>query len=343
MSKILQIATRHPENIIDIRDENTLKAMKTWWEEKGHSGRVFDRYIPITGNEVRYACYPIETIREDTQTFSQKNKTFNEIAPKLSFECLKELNFDPKDVCMITSSTMTGVGIPTVPHTLLKEFDFPESIIKIPMFGLACNGGTHVMAIADEYLKGNPDKLVIALTTDLCSLNLCPETSTLTTIFGSAIFGDGVGAILIAGDDYKREGWKILKYKSYVMPDTEDYITLQGLSEGLLYHVESTKLQEIPKISAKFNIKIKEFIEGHTINNWICQPGGKLVMENTISGLGLAKNALDSSFEMFRQFGNMSATSVIKTLEHDFDKNGKTVIISYGPGFQNDLILLEKS
>ena len=31
-------------------------------------------------------------------------------------------------------------------------------------------------------------------------------------------------------------------------------------------------------------------------------------------------NALDSSFEMFRQFGNMSATSLIKTLEHDFDK-----------------------
>ena len=187
----------------------------------------------------------------------------------------------------------------------------------------------------------------------MCSLNLCPETSTLTTIFGSAIFGDGVGAILIAGDDYKKQvtkhlflgvhGWKIIKYKSYVMPNTEDYITLQGLSEGLLYHVESTKLQEIPKISEKFNIKIKEFIEGHTIDNWICHPGGKLVMENTIRGLGLAKNALDSSFEMFRQFGNMSATSVIKTLEHDFDKNGKTVIISYGPGFQIDLILLEKT
>ena len=66
-------------------------------------------------------------------------------------------------------------------------------------------------------------------------------------------------------------------------------------------------------------------------------------MENTIRGLGLAKNALDSSFEMFRNFGNMSATSVIKTLEHDFDKTGKTVMISYGPGFQIDLMLLEKT
>jgi len=51
---------------------------------------------------------------------------------------------------------------------------------------------------------------------------------------------------------------------------------------------------------------------------------------------------LDSSFELFRNFGNMSATSVIKTLQHDFDKDGKTVMISYGPGFQVDVILLEK-
>ena len=43
-------------------------------------------------------------------------------------------------------------------------------------------------------------------------------------------------------------------------------------------------------------------------------------MQNTIMGLGLPKDALDSSFEMFKWFGNMSATSVIKTLEHDFDK-----------------------
>ena len=101
-------------------------------------------------------------------------------------------------------------------------------------------------------------------------------------------------------------------------------------------------MQEIPKESLEVHGKVKEFIEGHTIDNWICHPGGKIVMENTIIGLGLAKNALDSSFEMFRNFGNMSATSVIKTLEHDFDKTGKTVMISYGPGFQIDLMLLEK-
>ena len=343
MSKILQIATRHPDNVIDQRQENTIKIMKSWWQEKGHSSRVFDRYIPLTGVTTRHTCFPIETIREQSKTFTVKNKKFNEIAIKLSLECVKELNFNPQDVCMITSSTMTGVGIPTIPHSLLKEFDFPESLVKIPMFGLACNGGTHVLSIAHEYLKAHSDKLVIALTTDLCSLNLCPDTSTLTTVFGSAIFGDGIGVILIAGDDYNdASGWKLHKHRSYVLPETDDYITLQGREDGLLYDVESTKLQEIPKASLELNDKIKEFIEGHTIDNWICHPGGKVVMQNTIMGLGLPSDALDSSFEMFKWYGNMSATSVIKTLEHDFDKTGKTVMISYGPGFQIDLVLLEK-
>jgi len=151
MSKILQIATKHPKN--RLHNDDFKEKLKEWWQEKGYSGRVFDRYMPLTGVEYRHTCYPIETMREQSQTFTQKNKTFNEIANELSLEAVLELGLlVPEDVCMIASTTMTGVGIPTVPHKLLSRFDFSNSVIKIPMFGLACNGGTHVIQIADEFL-----------------------------------------------------------------------------------------------------------------------------------------------------------------------------------------------
>jgi alkylresorcinol/alkylpyrone synthase len=341
MSKILQIVTKHPENRLH-NDDFKVK-LKEWWQEKGYSGRVFDRYMPLTGVEYRHTCYPIETMREQSQTFTQKNKTFNEVVHKLSLEAVLELDLlVPEDVCMITSTTMTGVGIPTVPHKLLSHFDFPDSVIKIPMFGLACNGGTHVIQIADEFLKANPTKVVICLTNDLVSMNLNPEDRSLTTVFGITIFGDGVSAILMAGDDYEHGGWKVLKHASHILPDTEDFITLEGTSAGLLYNVESTKLQELPKAADALLPKVEEFIKGHDIDHWICHPGGKVVLQNTTEGLNLPDGALDSSFEMFRLFGNMSATSVIKTLQNDFMKEGKLVMISYGPGFQVDLCLLEK-
>ena len=341
MSKILQIVTKHPENRLH-NDDFKVK-LKEWWQEKGYSGRVFDRYMPLTGVEYRHTCYPIETMREQSQTFTQKNKTFNEVVHKLSLEAVLELGLlVPEDVCMITSTTMTGVGIPTVPHKLLSHFNFSDSVIKIPMFGLACNGGTHVIQIADEFLKSNPTKVAICLTNDLVSMNLNPEDSSLTTVFGITIFGDGVSAILMAGDDYEHGGWKVLKHASHILPDTEDFITLEGTSAGLLYNVESTKLQELPKASNALLPKVEEFIKGHDIDHWICHPGGKVVLENTAEGLNLPDGALDSSFEMFRLFGNMSATSVIKTLQNDFMKEGKLVMISYGPGFQVDLCLLEK-
>jgi alkylresorcinol/alkylpyrone synthase len=341
MSKILQIVTKHPENRLH-NDDFKVK-LKEWWQEKGYSGRVFDRYMPLTGVEYRHTCYPIETMREQSQTFTQKNKTFNEVVHKLSLEAVLELDLlVPEDVCMITSTTMTGVGIPTVPHKLLSHFDFPDSVIKIPMFGLACNGGTHVIQIADEFLKANPTKVVICLTNDLVSMNLNPEDRSLTTVFGITIFGDGVSAILMAGDDYEYGVWKVLKHASHILPDTEDFITLEGTSAGLLYNVESTKLQELPKAADALLPKVEEFIKGHDIDHWICHPGGKVVLQNTAEGLNLPDGALDSSFEMFRLFGNMSATSVIKTLQNDFMKEGKLVMISYGPGFQVDLCLLEK-
>ena len=84
MSKVLQIATRHPEN--EHHNKDFAAELKLWWEEKGYSGRVFDRYLPLTGVETRYACYNREEMREKSQTFTQKNKTFNEVAIKLSLE-----------------------------------------------------------------------------------------------------------------------------------------------------------------------------------------------------------------------------------------------------------------
>ena len=134
MSKILNIVTKHPKH--RLHNDDFKESLKEWWQEKGYSGRVFDRYMPLTGVECRHTCYPIETMREQSQTFTQKNKTFNEIANELSLEAVSELShLVPEDVCMITSTTMTGVGIPTVPHKLLSHFDFPDSVIKIPMFG----------------------------------------------------------------------------------------------------------------------------------------------------------------------------------------------------------------
>ena len=341
MSKILKISTRHPE--FRLHNDDFKVKLKDWWQEKGYTGRVFDRYMPLTGVEYRNTCFSIDDIREQSQTFTVKNLKFNEVVEKLTLECVNEFDFDPQDVCMICSTTMTGVGIPTVPHMLLKHFNFPKSIIKIPMFGLACNGGTHVIQIADEFLKSHPNKLVIALTTDLCSLNLNPEDNSLTTVFGTCIFGDGISAILLAGDEYEsKNSWKVIKHQSHVLPDTEDYITLKGTSEGLLYNVESTKLQEIPNSSDTLNNITKEFVGDNKIDHWICHPGGKQVLENTYKGLNLNKEDLQSSFDIFREYGNMSATSVIKILENDFDKKGTLVMISYGPGFQIDLCILEK-
>ena len=142
------------------------------------------------------------TVQSMTNTLTKDSKAtikqINEIVNELSLDAVLELShLVPEDVCMIASTTMTGVGIPTVPHKLLSQLDFPESLIKIPMFGLACNGGTHVIQIADEFFKANPNKVAICLTNDLCSMNLNPEDSSLTTVFGITIFGDGVSAILM--------------------------------------------------------------------------------------------------------------------------------------------------
>jgi predicted naringenin-chalcone synthase len=79
---------------------------------------------------------------------------------------------------------------------------------------------------------------------------------------------------------------------------------------------------------------------------WAVHPGGSLVLERIHKELKLPAGALDFSYQILRDYGNMSSPSVMFVLERILKKakpkrNQKCLLLSFGAGFTIFAALME--
>jgi len=107
--------------------------------------------------------------------------------------------------------------------------------------------------------------------------------------------------------------------------------------------VPETIAAHFPKIIHPFLEKSNTAIE--EIDHLVFHPGGKKIVQ-TIEGLfgALGKN-IDDTKEVLRSYGNMSSATVLYVLERFLDKDisagEKGLMLSFGPGFSAQKVLLE--
>jgi predicted naringenin-chalcone synthase len=120
-------------------------------------------------------------------------------------------------------------------------------------------------------------------------------------------------------------------------------LTNAGLQMVLDIEVPNTIASHFPAIIHPFlaqnNLKIED------IDHLIFHPGGKKIVqtvEELFSDLG--KN-INATKEVLRLYGNMSSATVLYVLERIMDekpkKGEKGVMLSFGPGFSAQRVLLE--
>jgi alkylresorcinol/alkylpyrone synthase len=107
--------------------------------------------------------------------------------------------------------------------------------------------------------------------------------------------------------------------------------------------------QSIPSLVASdFASILSSFLERHAIDaddidGFACHPGGAKVLDALEDALGLERGALKESRSVLRDFGNMSAATVMFVLERmDWRKAGQRLLMTaLGPGFSSAFLVLE--
>lgn len=291
---------------------------------------------------------PIEVFTKTS--FEERNAIYVreviDLGEKVLAKSLQKANWKPQDLDYIITVSCTGIMIPSVDAYLINKLQLRQDIVRLPVTEMGCAAGISGIIYAKNFLQANPGKraAVIAIESPTATFQL--DDFSMANIVSAAIFGDGAACVLLSSHD-DDDGPEILADEMYHFYENIHMmgfkLTNSGLQMVLDIEVPDTIASHFPDIIYPFLEKNSLKIED--IDHLIFHPGGKKIVqtvEDLFSHLG--KN-IDDTKEVLRLYGNMSSATVLYVLERIMDnkpqKGSKGLMLSFGPGFSAQRVLLQ--
>jgi alkylresorcinol/alkylpyrone synthase len=250
-------------------------------------------------------------------------------------KALSAAHLRARDVDAIVTVSSTGIATPSLEARASLRMGFRDDVQRIPVFGLGCAGGVSGLAIASRLAKAQPGAVVLLVVVELCTLAFRLDQLTKANMVATALFGDGAAAcILRAGEGGIAE---IEACGEHTWPGTLDIMGWDVDSQGF----EVIFAQAIPSFAeeniqpAISGILHRAGIAMNEVDRLVCHPGGMKVIVALEKAFGLAPGALDHERDILREYGNMSAATVLFVLEKAIRVGlpRRSVLTALGPGF----------
>ena len=314
----------------------------------GPRSSLFEHLEPVFGNSLirtRYACMPPEWYLTP-RDFGEKSARYAEhavaLAREIAVRALDEANLDPADIDAIVTVSSTGVMTPSLDARLMNLLPFRRDTIRLPIFGLGCAGGVLGLTRAAQLARSQPGLRVLVIVIELCTMAIRHDRMTPSNIVATALFGDGgAGAIVEgangAGDAEMPALGTIGVGGEHTWPDSLDIMGWRvdnlGLDVVFSHSIPTVVADDYPGALAGF--LARNAIDPRDIVRPCCHPGGVKVIEALEQTLGLSPGALDVEREVLRDYGNMSAPTVLFVLDKLRWRavEGPVLLSSLGPGF----------
>ena len=346
--KIISVAKHLPKYVRKTKD--IIPYVKNW--VKGQEERFQRKVIKMfegAGVDKRYSIMDIDDVFFNS-SFEEKNNIYMKEITKLAEESLKKslkkVILKPTDIDYIITVSCTGIMIPSVDAYLINNLKMKHDIIRLPVTEMGCVAGVSGIIYAKNFLKSNPNKRAAVVSVEAPTATFQLEDFSMSNIVSAAIFGDGASCVILSSYD-EDIGPKVIDESMYHFYNSIDIMGFKLVNTGL----EMILDKKVPEtISNHFSKIIHPFLKRNSlkiedINHLIFHPGGKKIV-NTVENLfkSFGKN-IDDTKEVLKLYGNMSSATVLYVLERFMDKNiqkgDKGLMLSFGPGFTAQRILLE--
>lgn len=306
--------------------------------------RIF-KYAQV---DQRYSIMPAEKVLAPL-TFEEKNDYYREqvieLSEKVLQKALKKANLEATEIDFIITVSCTGFMIPSVDAYLINRLRMRQDIVRLPVTEMGCAAGVSALIYARNFLLANPGKRAAIVAVESPMSTFQYNDFSMTNMVSAAIFGDGAACAILGFD----EG----NYPAVL--DGEMYHFFEE-TEMMGFHLRNSGFQMIldkgvpEKIEEHFEDILYPFLKKNNlkiedIDHLIFHPGGKKIVQ-MVEGLfgDLGKN-IDATKEVLRRYGNMSSATVLYVLDTFMERNispgEKGLMLSFGPGFSAQRILLE--
>jgi alkylresorcinol/alkylpyrone synthase len=317
----------------------------------GPRSREIMRLLPMFGNtgiDRRYSSVPIEWY-EKLHEWPERNRVYLDSALDLLEAATRRAlaragrSVDEIDAIVVVSTT--GIATPSLDALLMERMQLRRDVRRLPIFGLGCAGGAIGLSRAAAMARNDPGSLVLFLVVELCALCFRRDDFSKSNIVATALFGDGAAAALISSEG---EGARIGGGGEYTWADSLDVMGWDVTQEGL----KAIFSRDIPElVTTKLHDVVTAFLAEHgltlrDIDTFVCHPGGAKVLDALEVAFELEPGTLVASRDVLRDYGNMSAATVMFVLERtigDSQPWRRALVSALGPGFTAGFTLLENN
>ena len=273
-------------------------------------------------------------------------KNARSTATQAAQAALADAGATPADVTGLVVNTCTGYLCPGLSSYIAQDLGLSTAINYQDMMGMGCGAAVPNLAAAAGMLALHGG-LVLSVAVEICTATIFPSHEP-GLVVSNCIFSDGAGAAVMecAPGAAPPEGsraplMRMVDFATALHPDQREelrYHTVGGLLRNHLTRrvpvLGATAAKEIAQ-----RLLARNGLQQSDIQWWAVHPGGTQVLDQVGRHLGLSREALRFSYEIFENYGNMSSPSVLFVLRAMLDSGDPPrrgdlgLMLTFGAGF----------
>ncbi|HEX4761356.1 MAG TPA: type III polyketide synthase [Sphingomicrobium sp.] len=341
---LLSIATAVPPRVVE-QSEAKVRAREAFGGRK----ELFDRLAGVFDNAGiarRHIVAPQDWYMAG-HGWHDRNTLYLEASEELFVEAataaIEKAGLTPDRIDGVVTVSTTGIATPSLEARTFERMGFRPDIRRIPLFGLGCAGGVNGLATASRLAAAEPGSHWLMVTVETCSISIRLDSDDPAAVVATAIFGDGAAAAVVAGGVHSLA--RIAGSAERIWPgtlrimgwDVEDPGLAVVFDRAIPPFIEAELAGAVNGMCAKLGIAREE------IDRFCCHPGGVKVIDAIEKALDLNQGELNLEREVLRDYGNMSAPTVLFVLERLIEQGlpKRVMMTAFGPGFTCAGLLLE--
>ena len=271
---------------------------------------------------------------------SQRMDLYQKNATALSVQAILEINdFDKlkNSITHLITVTCTGLFAPGLDIELIRHLGLKPSIQRSSVNFMGCNAAIIALKQADGICKSDDDAKVLVVCTELCTIHFQKRFND-DYILSNLLFGDGAAAVLVTskpGEDQVNPV-EIDAFNSFIVHNGYDDMAWRLSETGFIMNLSSYVPDLISKNISPMLKSIR--LNPDDIEYWAIHPGGKRIVDDFASALELDKCKMASSYQILKNYGNMSSPTVLFVLKDVLEKakckdsNERGFAAAFGPG-----------
>jgi len=301
------------------------------------------------GVDKRYGIMDIEEVFT-ASSFEDKNRIYAREAKKLGKtvlqKALDDTQWAPESLDYIITVSCTGIMIPSLDAYLVDDLGLRPDIVRLPVTEMGCAAGISGLIYAQQFLKSNPGKRAALIAVESPTATFQLNDFSMANMVSAAIFGDGAACVLLSSEA-DAPGPRIMGEGMYHFTNATHLmgfdVTNTGLKMILDPAVPETIAEHFPQIIHPFLSQYGTSID--QVDHLIFHPGGRKIVQTVEELFGKLGKDIKETRETLRKYGNMSSATVLYVLERflaqDVPPGDQGLLLSFGPGFSAQRVLLE--